>query len=102
LSRKVRRAPRAVVDTSVVIAGAAAFRGAPLHPETESGKLLLRWIEPAARNDDLADAKHGYIALRVAGSLSASVLILLLWEELRGSPGKFIHEKMTAPRGPIQ
>jgi hypothetical protein len=28
-----------------VIAGAAAVRGAPLHPETESGKLLLRWIE---------------------------------------------------------
>jgi len=45
LSRKARRAPRGVVDTSVVIAGAAAFRGAPLHPQTESGKLLLRWIE---------------------------------------------------------
>ena len=45
MSRKVRRAPRGVVDTSVVIAGAAAFRGIPLHPETESGKLLLRWIE---------------------------------------------------------
>jgi hypothetical protein len=28
-----------------VIAGAAAFRGAPLHPETESGALLLKWIE---------------------------------------------------------
>lgn len=45
MSRKTRIAPRGVVDTSVVIAGAAAFRGAPLHPETESGKLLLRWIE---------------------------------------------------------
>ena len=33
------------MDTSVVIAGAAAFRGAPLRPETKSGKLLLRWIE---------------------------------------------------------
>jgi hypothetical protein len=28
-----------------VIAGAAAFRGAPLHPETDSGRLLLKWIE---------------------------------------------------------
>jgi predicted nucleic acid-binding protein len=45
LSRKPKRAPRAVVDTSVVIAGAAAFRGAPLRPETESGALLLKWIE---------------------------------------------------------
>jgi predicted nucleic acid-binding protein len=34
-----------VVDTSVVVAGAAAFRGAPLDPDTDSGKLLLRWIE---------------------------------------------------------
>jgi predicted nucleic acid-binding protein len=45
LSRKPKRAPRAVVDTSVVIAGAAAFRGAPLHPQTDSGALLLKWIE---------------------------------------------------------
>jgi predicted nucleic acid-binding protein len=45
LLRRTRRAPRGVVDTSVVIAGAAAFRGAPLHPETESGALLLKWIE---------------------------------------------------------
>ena len=45
MSRRLRRPPRGVVDTSVVIAGAAALRGAPLHPETESGKLLLRWIE---------------------------------------------------------
>ena len=33
------------MDTSVVIAGAAAFRGAPLRPETKSGILLLRWFE---------------------------------------------------------
>jgi hypothetical protein len=39
-----QKSARGVVDTSVVIAGAAAFRGAPLHPETGSGKLLLRWI----------------------------------------------------------
>lgn len=45
MSRKTTRAPRGVIDTSVVIAGAAAFRGTPLRPETESGKLLLRWIE---------------------------------------------------------
>lgn len=44
MSPKPRRAPRGVVDTSVVIAGAAAFRGAPLHPETDSGILLLKWI----------------------------------------------------------
>ena len=45
MSRKTRKAPRGVVDTSVVIAGAAAFRGAPLHPETDSGRFLLKWIE---------------------------------------------------------
>jgi predicted nucleic acid-binding protein len=45
LSRKPKRAPKGIVDTSVVIAGAAAFRGAPLHPETDSGRLLLKWIE---------------------------------------------------------
>lgn len=45
MSRKRRRPPRAVIDTSVVIAGAAAFRGSPLFPKTSSGKLLLRWIE---------------------------------------------------------
>jgi predicted nucleic acid-binding protein len=45
LSRKPRKAPRGIVDTSVVIAGAAAFRGAPLHPETASGRLILNWIE---------------------------------------------------------
>ncbi len=44
MSRKPKRALRAVIDTSVVIAGAAAFRGAPLHPETASGALLLKWI----------------------------------------------------------
>ena len=33
------------MDTSVVIAGAAAFRGSPLQPETGSGALLLEWIE---------------------------------------------------------
>ena len=45
MSRKRRELPRGVVDTSVVIAGAAAFRGAPLHPKTDSGILLLKWIE---------------------------------------------------------
>lgn len=45
MSRKPRKLPRGVVDTSVVIAGAAAFRGSPLHPRTDSGKLLLKWIE---------------------------------------------------------
>ena len=45
MSRKRRKPPRGVVDTSVVIAGAAAFRGSPLHPETESGRFLLKWIE---------------------------------------------------------
>lgn len=44
MSPKPRKAPRGVVDTSVIIAGAAAFRGAPLHPETDSGRLLLKWI----------------------------------------------------------
>jgi predicted nucleic acid-binding protein len=34
-----------VVDTSVVIAGAGALRSASLHPQTESGAFLLRWIE---------------------------------------------------------
>ena len=45
MSRKIRKVPRGVVDTSVVIAGAAAFRGAPLQPETDSGTLLLKWID---------------------------------------------------------
>lgn len=45
MSRKRRKAPRGVVDTSIVIAGAAAFRGSPLHPETDSGRLLLKWTE---------------------------------------------------------
>ena len=36
---------RGLLDTSVVIAGAAAFRGAPLHPVTDSGRFLLKWIE---------------------------------------------------------
>ena len=45
MSRKQKELPRGVVDTSVVIAGAAAFRGAPLRPETDSGILLLKWIE---------------------------------------------------------
>lgn len=45
MSRKQSEAPRGVVDTSVVIAGAAAFRGSPLNPETDSGRLLLNWIE---------------------------------------------------------
>ncbi len=47
MSPKPRRVPRGVVDTSVVIAGAAAFRGAPLHPRTDSGRFLLGWIEQA-------------------------------------------------------
>jgi len=33
------------VDTSVVIAGAAAFPGRPLKPDTPSGKFLLDWLE---------------------------------------------------------
>lgn len=45
MSSRRKRAPKAVIDTSVVIAGAAAFRGHPLHPETDSGRLLLRWLE---------------------------------------------------------
>jgi len=45
LSRQRREAPRGVVDTSVVVAGAAAFRGSPLHPRTDSGRFLLKWIE---------------------------------------------------------
>lgn len=45
MSRKTKRPPRGVVDTSVVVAGAAAFRASPLHPETDSGALLLAWIE---------------------------------------------------------
>lgn len=45
MSGKRKEPPKGVVDTSVVIAGAAAFRGAPLRPETDSGRLLLKWIE---------------------------------------------------------
>lgn len=45
MSRKRAEPPKGVVDTSVVVAGAAAFRGSPLHPKTDSGKLLLKWIE---------------------------------------------------------
>src|SRR5512146_1126390 len=59
LSRKQRRQPRGVLDTSVLVAGVAAFRGAPLEPVTASGKLLLRWIEKSQfqwlYTDDILD-----------------------------------------------
>lgn len=45
MSPRGRKRPRGVVDTSVLIAGAAALRGSPLEPETDSGKFLVRWIE---------------------------------------------------------
>ncbi len=45
MSRKQRKQPRGVVDTSVLISGIAAFKKPKMKPETDSGKLLYKWIE---------------------------------------------------------
>lgn len=85
MSRKRREAPRGVVDTSVVIAGAAAFRGAPLHPETDSGRLLLKWVKEGHfqwlyTEDILDEYKEGLKRCKVRPA-TIGIFINLLREE---------------------
>lgn len=88
MSRKSKRAPRGVVDTSVVIAGAAAFRGAPLHPETASGRLILHWIDTGSfqwlySEDILDEYKELLNKFHVRPSVAGKFINLLREEGVR-------------------
>lgn len=93
MSPKTRRGrPRGVVDTSVLIAGIAGFKGPHVEPTTASGRLLQAWVQDGVfawliSGDILAEYKDVMERLGVRRALVGRIINLLREEGHMVRPG---------------
>lgn len=79
---KKKRQPRGVVDTSVLVAGIAAFRRTEASPANPSASLIREWITDATfvwlvSNDILREYKTVLARLRVAPAVIGRAINLI-------------------------